>query len=78
MKIRVTLLDSKYPLYRDCNTIVEAYECLKYIIETLIPDKSKSEFAKMDAMINLVKIVNGNLLKSENARYSVQKVDDDE
>lgn len=75
MKIRVTFLDIEYPLYRDCDTIVEAYECVKGIIGILIPDRAEAELALADAMMNLVKIMNGNLLHAENARYSLAKVD---
>ena len=75
MKIRVTFLDIEYPLYRDCDTIVEAYECVKGIIKILIPDKAKAETELAQAMMNLVKITSGNLLQAENARYSLAKVD---
>lgn len=76
MKIRVTL-PGEYPLYRDCETIVEAYECLKCIIRLLTPSELEAETAQEKAMMQLVKMANEGLLKHKNAWYELQKIEDE-
>lgn len=69
---KVTIANGNYPLSCTCNTIADAYECLRSIANW----DSRIEIDLDDLMVALVQMYNGDLLGTECAAYSITALEE--
>jgi len=64
---KVTIANGNYPLSHTCDTIADAYECMRSIANW----DSRIKIDLDDLMVALVQMYNGDLLGTECAAYSI-------
>lgn len=69
---KVTIANGNYPLSCTCNTIADAYECLRSIANW----DSRIEIDLDDLMVALVQMYNGDLLGTECAAYLITALEE--